>query len=84
MLLPEPFSPTTEWSSPGRNSNEQSTKALVIPKVFDKCFTSSASEPAEPDRLGGVLLGALGTLASVIGCPVRAVVSVLYLSSARR
>ena len=40
--LPAPFSPTSEWISPGWRSSETLRSACVEPKLFDTFATDSS------------------------------------------
>src|SRR3954452_1432923 len=44
--LPEPFWPTSAWTSPGRMSRDASMRARVPAKVFERCETRRASRAA--------------------------------------
>ena len=44
--LPEPFWPTSAWTSPGRMSSDASMSARVPAKVLERCVTRRASRTA--------------------------------------
>src|SRR6476620_9987805 len=50
VLLPAPFSPTSAWISPARNSSETSSSARTAGNDFEMCRSSSISLKVGRDR----------------------------------
>ena len=53
VLLPEPFSPTTAWTSPARASNVHSRSACVRPNAFARPSTARTTSPAPAASAAG-------------------------------
>ena len=68
VLLPEPFSPTSAWTSPARSSNEPSRSARVAPKAL-------ATETASTSRRRGARRLRRRSVAPVMACPTRVVMA---------
>ena len=53
VLLPEPFSPTTAWTSPARAANVHSRSACVRPNAFARSSTARTTSPAPAASAAG-------------------------------